>query len=244
MSSPDNRYIPVSQPGVQKVWEDKDVRYVVVYKSRKATKRMTIRIDRNSGVVKVVVPFRIKFEDGYKFFTANRAQVVKLYYKEMNKMILPVDETKRAEMIALMTDSAKRTLPPRVKELAAMFGLTGINRVTVKHNKTNWGSCSALGNINLNINLVRLPVALRDHIIQHEMAHMIHLNHSYMFHKQHEKFDKVMWDNIMSQIETFPPKEASEYMEWNKKIKLLAANGHTYPVSAFLDTQLKSWAIL
>ena len=51
---------------------------------------------------------------------------------------------------------AKETLPSRLKELADVHGFT-YNRVFIKNNVSNWGSCSAKGNINLNLRLVTLP---------------------------------------------------------------------------------------
>ena len=54
-------------------------------------------------------------------------------------------------------------------------------RVFVKNQKTLWGSCSAANNINLNVNLVRLPDELRDYVILHELVHTRHKNHSRTF---------------------------------------------------------------
>ena len=47
---------------------------------------------------------------------------------------------------------------------------------------SNWGSCSELGNINLNLNLMRLPEHLRDYVMLHELCHLRHLDHGPEFH--------------------------------------------------------------
>ena len=76
---------------------------------------------------------------------------------------------------------AKETLPPRLKELAAKNGFT-YNKVFIKNNVSNWGSCSSLKNINLNLRLVTLPPELQDYVMLHELCHLRHLNHGREFH--------------------------------------------------------------
>ena len=58
----------------------------------------------------------------------------------------------------------------RLEMLAARHGYT-YNKVYVRNQKTRWGSCSARNNISLNVNLVRLPEALIDYVILHELVH-------------------------------------------------------------------------
>ena len=76
---------------------------------------------------------------------------------------------------------AKAELPPRLAELAARHGFS-YNRLTIKNNVSNWGSCSAKGNINLNLRLVTLPPELRDYVLLHELCHLQYLNHGPQFH--------------------------------------------------------------
>jgi predicted metal-dependent hydrolase len=75
---------------------------------------------------------------------------------------------------------ARRILANRVAELARAHGFE-YNRVFVKNQRTLWGSCSARNNINLNVNLLRLPNELRDYVILHELVHTRHKNHSRAF---------------------------------------------------------------
>lgn len=76
---------------------------------------------------------------------------------------------------------AKAELPPRLAELAALHGFT-YNKVFIKNNVSNWGSCSSLKNINLNLRLVELPSELQDYVMLHELCHLKYLNHGREFH--------------------------------------------------------------
>ena len=87
----------------------------------------------------------------------------------------------QAAEVERLRAQAKAALPPRLAELAALHGFT-YNQVRIKHNSSNWGSCSELGNINLNLNLMRLPEHLRDYVMLHELCHLKYLNHGPEFH--------------------------------------------------------------
>lgn len=76
---------------------------------------------------------------------------------------------------------AKEVLPQRAAQLAAIHGFK-YNKIFLKNNTSNWGSCSKLNNINLNIHLVRLTPELCDYIILHELCHLRHRNHGPAFH--------------------------------------------------------------
>ena len=77
---------------------------------------------------------------------------------------------------------AKAYLPGRLAELAAEHGLGPYNRVVIKHNLSNWGSCSTKGNINLNLCLMTLPAELQDYVMLHELCHLREMNHGPRFH--------------------------------------------------------------
>lgn len=86
---------------------------------------------------------------------------------------------------------AGKYLPQRIKELASAHGFS-FSRVTVRNNKTRWGSCSRDNNISLHIQLMRLPRHLKDYIILHELVHTVHKNHG----KQYwQLLDKVTGGN-------------------------------------------------
>jgi predicted metal-dependent hydrolase len=77
---------------------------------------------------------------------------------------------------------AKRELPVKVMELAAHHGLA-VNRVSVRNQRSRWGSCSAKGVVSLNYRLVQVPEFVRDYVIIHELMHLRQMNHSERFWK-------------------------------------------------------------
>ncbi|HVS53121.1 MAG TPA: M48 family metallopeptidase [Opitutaceae bacterium] len=75
---------------------------------------------------------------------------------------------------------AKIELPARTWELAAETGVD-VKHVTVRNQRSRWGSCSATGTISLNWRLVQTPDFVRDYIVYHELMHLREMNHSSRF---------------------------------------------------------------
>ncbi len=79
---------------------------------------------------------------------------------------------------------AKDQLPSitrRVHELNALYFKQTILSVRLKNNRSNWGSCSRTGNINLSTRLLFAPPEVQDYVIIHELAHLLEFNHSKRF---------------------------------------------------------------
>jgi predicted metal-dependent hydrolase len=72
---------------------------------------------------------------------------------------------------------ANRELVPRLQELAAGHDLT-VARVTIRNQRSRWGSCSRRGVIALNFRLVQMPPAICDYVLLHELMHLRQQNHS------------------------------------------------------------------
>ena len=78
---------------------------------------------------------------------------------------------------------AARELPTRVLEYAAVHQLP-VRRVTVRNQRSRWGSCSRRGTISLNWRLIQAPPFVRDYLILHELTHLREMNHSARFWRE------------------------------------------------------------
>ena len=82
--------------------------------------------------------------------------------------------------ITELTSKAKVELPAIVQKYADLMGVT-YNRITIRHQKTRWGSCTKTGNLSFNCLIMKMPETVRDYVIVHELAHRKELNHSTKF---------------------------------------------------------------
>lgn len=154
-------------------FRDPDFGTVTVRKNPRA-RRLILRVNKQREVV-LTIPRGATLDDGLRFLSSRRDWVFKAL--ERVKPVEPVPE----EEIASLRSAAKAYLPGRLSELAALHGFS-YTRVFLKHNTSNWGSCSSKGNINLNISLMRVPAYLRDYVLLHELCHLKYLNHGPEFH--------------------------------------------------------------
>ena len=81
---------------------------------------------------------------------------------------------------------SQKELPVRTLEFAALHQLT-VRRVTIRAQRSRWGSCSSSGVISLNWRLVQASLFVRDYIILHELMHLRQMNHSARFWKEVEQ---------------------------------------------------------
>jgi predicted metal-dependent hydrolase len=75
---------------------------------------------------------------------------------------------------------ASKELPPALLGLAARHGIT-VSRVSIRNQRSRWGSCSASGSITLNWRLILVPGFVREYVMVHELMHRRELNHSKRF---------------------------------------------------------------
>lgn len=84
------------------------------------------------------------------------------------------------EAISALTHQAQFVIPDKVAHYAKLVGVTYGN-ITIRHQRTRWGSCSAKGNLNFNCLLMLVPEKVLDYVIVHELCHRKEMNHSRQF---------------------------------------------------------------
>ncbi len=160
-----------------------DIGQVCFNRSRRA-RRIIISVSPGKGV-RVSVPMRVSVEKALDFVHKKQNWI-----RKHQAIIAQVENRKQALGIHLQTidkAAAAKTLKDRLDYLAREHGFK-CGRVTVRQQKTRWGSCSPRNNISLNIKLVQLPAELMDYVILHEMVHTRVHNHSRKFWKELDKY--------------------------------------------------------
>lgn len=139
---------------------------------------ISIRIKSPTEII-YTIPFYVPHRLAIKTLLENKQKVLNSIekLKHSNKITLPTDPAELKKLI----EQAKKQLPEELQALATRHNLQ-YNKVVIKNNKSNWGSCSLKKNINLNLKLLFLPPHLREYVMLHELAHLKHLNHSPEFH--------------------------------------------------------------
>ena len=110
----------------------------------------------------------------------SKGKINVVYPTQLNSNSKDVQTAIRKGIERALKIEAKQYLPDKIKILAAKFGFR-YNRLSLKNIKSRWGSCSRKNNINLSIHLMQLPEHLIDYVILHELAHIVHHNHSTRF---------------------------------------------------------------
>lgn len=173
----------------QKIINDPQIGPVTFRKSVRS-RSISIRVHPLKGV-SVTMPYIMPYAAAQAFFLLRRDWVIGTIARQKEKyrdVVLP-----SSSEIEALRRKAKEELPPRLAALAARYGFV-FNKVTIKHNATNLGSCSSKGNINLNLNIVRLPRVLQDYVLLHELCHLRHQDHGHAFHLL---LEHVLTDNLV-----------------------------------------------
>lgn len=134
---------------------------------------------------------RVTWTDGARFLFRGEEVVLHVETKGAARRLLFADQV--LDVPSEMADYrepiqkhlralAERELPPRTRGLAREQGIS-VTRITVRGQKTRWGSCSARGTISLNWRLIHAPGHVVDYLIIHELMHRRQMNHSARYWK-------------------------------------------------------------
>ena len=212
-----------------KTYFDPEIGEVMFRKSIRS-RSISIRVHPVKGV-SVSVPYIVPYAAAKLFFEARRGWVIETIakQKERYKDVKPAS----SDEVEALRRQAKKVLPVRLAELAARYGFV-YNRVAIKHNATNWGSCSTKSNINLNLNILRLPAVLQDYVLLHELCHLRHHDHGHAFHLL---LEHVLTDNILKLVEA-GDSLASEFA------RKAASSKAKYPLDYVLTRAIKQYRVV
>ena len=165
------------------------------------SKRRTLGLEvRPEGVI-VRAPLRVSKAEINEFVLKNKAWIEKQQVKmeELKKREEGVAPLTMDE-IRLLAEQASKVIPERVRHYAPLIGVT-YGRITIRNQRTKWGSCSAQGNLNFNCLLMLTPSEVQDAVVVNELCHRKYLDHSPEFYREVERVypDYRKWDSWLKQ---------------------------------------------
>ena len=153
---------------------------VQIIRSRRKTIQTSVNVD---GEVILRVPVRTSQAEIEKVLREEKDWILrhleKMKERQEKKDLLPPFTN---EEIKKLGDQAVHYIPERVAYYAECLHVT-YGRITIRNQKTRWGSCSAKGNLNFNCLLMMTPPDIIDYVIVHELCHRLEMNHSPRFWK-------------------------------------------------------------
>ena len=152
--------------------------------------RKTVAIQVNSDLtVTVRAPKRVTQKDIERILK-EKEQWIQKHIEYMKQTKAQYDAMKinplTNEEIKELADRALKYIPGRVKYYAGVIGVS-YGGITIRNQKTRWGSCSSKGNLNFNCLLMLTPPEIIDYVVVHELCHRKEMNHSKAFWREIEK---------------------------------------------------------
>ena len=154
---------------------------VTVLHSRRKTIALEICPD---GEILVRAPFRMS-EAELRRFLSEKQQWLDTHLKRVleqkrQRDALPKQPRLTRTELSVLADQAMQYFPARCAAFSPLVGVS-YGRITIRNQKSRWGSCSGRGNLNFNCLLMLAPAEIRDYVIVHELCHRIEMNHSPRF---------------------------------------------------------------
>ncbi len=151
----------------------------ILYKIKRSERAKNARLTvRGNGQVIITLPKSMRDWQAEKMVREKSDWILKSINTFARRKKLPIDNDKRDYRLKKKT--ASDIIKKRVNYFSNKYGFK-FNKITVRNQKSRWGSCSARGNLSFNYKLIYLSEKQRDYIIVHELCHLRELNHSKKF---------------------------------------------------------------
>ena len=181
------------------------------------SKRKTAAIQIRGGEVIVRAPLRMPKRDIDALVVKHEDWIRK--HLETSRRQLEtassVGKLSRSELDALYK-TAKEHIPQRVRYYAGQLGVE-YGRITIRCQRTRWGSCSSKKNLNFNCLLMLTPPEVIDSVVAHEVCHLKEMNHSERFYElvlrifpDYHRCDKWLKDNGKTLLALVPESDAPQ----------------------------------
>ena len=148
-----------------------------------------IRSDRKTLSLEITKDLKVRVraprrcsEMRIRRFVSHRMDWIIKHLEQMEQKqekLSQVDPLTKEELDALC-DQALAVIPAKAARYAQILHVN-YHRITIRNQKTRWGSCSAKGNLNFNCLLMLTPEEIVDYIVVHELCHRLEMNHSKRF---------------------------------------------------------------
>lgn len=154
----------------------------IIYSSRR-----TISIELKPDGLTVRAPKGMSRREINAFLESKRSWIEKhlANMRERQKAMEQMEPFTMNE-IRELADKAMIVIPEKVKKYAPIVGVT-YGRITIRNQRSRWGSCSSKGNLNFNCLLMLFPEEVVDYVVVHELCHRKHMNHSVAFYTEVER---------------------------------------------------------
>ena len=148
------------------------------------SRRKTLCVEIRQGQVLVRAPMRVSMAEIQRFVREKQGWIEKHLERARAQEAAAGDAAPLtdAEIRALAAE-AKALIPDRTAYFARRLGVS-YGRITIRCQRTRWGSCSSKGNLNFNCQLMLCPREVLDSVIVHELCHRKHMNHSAAFYNE------------------------------------------------------------
>ena len=151
------------------------------------SKRKTISIQLKSEEILVRAPRLMSRQEIFSF-VQKKSGWIETHLKLIRERALKKEQVDpfTEEEIRALAEKARVVIAQRVRYYAPLIGVD-YGRITIRNQRTRWGSCSGKGNLNFNCMLVLFPEEVLDYVVVHELCHRKHMNHSGEFYAEVEK---------------------------------------------------------
>lgn len=136
------------------------------------------------GQITIRVPMRTNEKEIRRILIDKQRWIITKYLEQQQRQasqpVSDLTESQRAALTKRYIAAAKEYFPKRAAYFQQFTGGT-YSRITIRDQKTRWGSCSAKGTLSFNWRLMLAPPAILDYVVVHELCHLTHMNHSAAF---------------------------------------------------------------